>query len=207
MGEETGGGACPECGSGGAHPGQLVCQGCYVPFALMAPVPGADRTDSVGSTDAVGPTDSGETVQPADVSPEPDARPEPEPHPDHTRVIGRLANTEAGNARTRRDGPSRALRLSFPDGQVVEVEPGRQVRLGRERRLCPAVGFLATHDNLSRLHATVRVEPDGSASLTDEGSTNGTYLHGYRLQPHEPAVLNPGDAIRLAADVTVRVLP
>lgn len=154
----------------------------------------------------------GETAQPADArpepdaSPEPDARPEPEPHPDHTRVIGRLANTEAGSARTRRDGPSRALRLSFPGGQVVEVEPGRQVRLGRERRLCPAVGFLAAHDNLSRLHATVRVEPDGSASLTDEGSTNGTYLHGYRLPPHEPAVLNPGDAIRLAADVTVRVL-
>ncbi len=63
------------------------------------------------------------------------------------------------------------------------------------------------HDNLSRLHAIVAVETDGSAWIADEGSTNGTFVHGYRLAAEERAPLRPGDTVRLAADVTVRVLP
>jgi hypothetical protein len=181
MREETGGGTCPECGTTGAHPGQLVCRGCYVPFALMPPArPGTDPADAV---------------------------PPVPPRHEHTRAIGSPANAESGGARTRRDAPPQTLRLCFPGDEVIAVEPGRYIRLGREPRLCPAVGFLAAYDNLSRLHATVTVETDGSASITDEGSMNGTFLHGYRLPPGEPAVLNPGDVLRLAADVTVRVLP
>ncbi|WP_335978925.1 MULTISPECIES: FHA domain-containing protein [Streptomycetaceae] len=195
MGEETGGGRCPACGTTGAQPGQLVCQGCYVPFALMAAPAGPDAMAPAGAVDAMA------SAQPAD------ARPAADPHTEHTRVIGRRGDAGAGSDSTRRDAPALALRLGFPGGQVVAVEPGRHIRLGRERRLCPAVAFLAAHDNLSRLHATVAVEPDGSASITDEGSMNGTFLHGYRLPPNEPAVLNPGDVVRLAADVTVRVLP
>jgi len=50
------------------------------------------------------------------------------------------------------------------------------------------------------------VEVDGSAWISDESSTNGTFVHGYRLAPGEQAPLRPGDTIRLASDVTVRVL-
>ncbi|SEG04952.1 FHA domain-containing protein [Actinacidiphila yanglinensis] len=195
MGGESGGGRCPECGTTGAHPGQLVCQGCYLPFALMAATLGSDAGTADTDTTDMGPANPGSKVSPSD------------PTREHTRVLGRLTSSASGSAKTRRDTPPRAVRLRFPGDQVVAVEPGRHIRLGREPRLCPAVAFLAAHDNLSRLHATVTVEADGSASITDEGSMNGTFLHGYRLPPHEPATLHPGDAIRLAANVTVRVLP
>ena len=186
MGQETGAGPCPECGVTGAHPGQLVCQGCFVPFSLMTPA----RNDP----------DSGPDPDPTK------ALPQIDPEAEHTRVFTVRPGALPGAAQTRRDSPPRALRLRFPGGEIVPVEPGVRIRLGRDAQFCPAVGFLAVHDNLSRIHATVAVEADGSAWITDEGSTNGTFVHGYRLAADERAAVRPGDTIRLAADVTVRVL-
>jgi hypothetical protein len=177
-------GPCPECGATGAHAGQLVCQGCLVPFAEEA----VDilAADDIDATDALPQIDGREA--------------------EHTRVIQLIPGSLARTAQTRRDTPAQALRLRFPGDETVTVEPGVRIRLGRDPRLCPAVKFLAAHDNLSRLHATFAVEADGSASITDEGSTNGTFVHGYRLAPLEPAAVRPGDTVRLAADVTVRIL-
>jgi pSer/pThr/pTyr-binding forkhead associated (FHA) protein len=144
--------------------------------------------------------DTGSDPDPTDLLPQvgPDA--------EVTRVINLPGTVLPGPPRTRRDTPPQALRLRFPDDAVVHVEPGVRIRLGRDPQLCPAVTFLAAHDNLSRIHATVVVESDGSAWITDEGSTNGTFVHGYRLAPEQRAVLRPGDTVRLAADVTVDVL-
>lgn len=183
MRETRDAGPCPECGTEGAHPGQLVCQGCFVPFALMRPV-----RDAVEDQDAT------------------DALPQISQEPEHTRLIHHIPGALARTAQTRRDTPTQALRLKFPGDETVVVEPGVRIRLGRDPRLCPAVKFLATRDNLSRLHATFGVEADGSAWITDEGSTNGTFVHGYRLAPLEPAALRPGDTVRLAADVVVRIM-
>jgi len=183
MGEESGVGPCPECGTTGAHPGQLVCQGCFVPFALMTP------------------------ARDNDADPDPTAAlPQVDPEAAATRVLALGPGVLPKAAQTRRDAPPRALRLSFPGGEIVSVEPGVRVRLGRDPQFCPAVGFLASHDNLSRIHATVAVETDGSAWITDEGSTNGTFAHGYRLAPDTRTAVRPGDTVRLAADVIVRVL-
>ncbi|MBY8878643.1 FHA domain-containing protein [Actinacidiphila acidipaludis] len=176
-------GPCPECGTTGAHPGQLVCQGCFVPFALMRPV-----RDAAGDEDAT------------------DALPQVAEDDGRTRVIHLIPGALPRTAQTRRDVPSQALRLRFPGDETVTVEPGVRIRIGRDPRLCPAVRFLASRDNLSRLHATFGVEADGSAWITDEGSTNGTFVHGYRLAPMEPAAVRPGDTVRLAADVTIKVL-
>ncbi|MFI9102822.1 FHA domain-containing protein [Streptomyces fildesensis] len=154
-GEDHGtGGPCPECGLAGAVAGQLVCRGCYVPFALMTAPPQAAPLKLPGMT--------------------------------------------------RRDAPGRALRLVFPDGAAV-VEPGGRIRLGRDPQQCPDVRFLGGRDNLSRVHASVGVDPDGSAWITDEGSTNGTFVRGTRITAGERVALRPGDALRLAADVTARV--
>ncbi|NUR00767.1 MAG: FHA domain-containing protein [Streptomyces sp.] len=185
MPEKTATGVCPECGTGGARPGQLVCQGCLVPFSLMAPPArhGEDDPD------------------PTAVLPQVDADTE------STQVITMVPGALRRPAQTRRDTPPSALRLAFPSGEIVPVEPGVRIRLGRDPQLCPAVAFLAVHDNLSRLHATVGVDADGSAWIADEGSTNGTFAHGYRLGPGDRAPLRPGDKIRMAADVNVHVLP
>lgn len=184
MSKKTATGVCPECGTAGAQPGQLVCRGCLVPFSLMTPPPrnGADDPDPTA------------------------VLPQVDPDAEHTRILTVNAGLLPRPALTRRDTPPRALRLSFPSGEIVPVEPGVRIRLGRDPQLCPAVAFLAVHDNLSRLHATVGVEADGTAWIADEGSTNGTFAHGYRLGPGDRAPLRPGDKIRLAADVNVHVL-
>ncbi|MCZ4119356.1 FHA domain-containing protein [Streptomyces sp. H39-S7] len=165
-GDDDGAGRpCPECGLAGAVSGQLVCRGCYVPFALMAAPAPAAVPSAVTLT-----------------------------LPPQVPVPGI----------TRRDAPGRVLRLVFPDGAAV-IEPGGRIRLGRDPQQCPSVRFLVGRDNLSRLHASVGVDPDGSAWITDEGSTNGTFVRGTRITAGERVALRPGDALRLAADVTARV--
>jgi len=196
MGGLNGGGSCPGCGAEVVRPGQLVCQGCYVPFALMPARPGgADDPDPTSLQP--------EALEAPQAGPGGETTPTPGCWP--VRPPVRPSRRHRGG--TRRETPPLALRLRFPGGQTVSVEPGEHIRLGREPRLCPAVAFLAGHDNLSRPHATVAVAPDGSATVTDEGSTNGTYVRGYRLAAQEPAPLLPGDTLRLAADVKVSALP
>ncbi|SHN25609.1 FHA domain-containing protein [Actinacidiphila paucisporea] len=212
MREETGAGSCPECGTPGAFAGQLVCQGCFVPFALM-PSAHAAATPPPSST---APTERlprpGVSRPPAPGPDTPGAGPAPSTPPraasdaEHTRVINVIPGVLPRPARTRRDAPVDALRLRFPGGDIVEVAPGYSIRLGRDPQLCPAVTFLAERDNLSRIHARVGVDTDGSAWITDEDSTNGTYVRGYRLAANDRTPLRPGDTFRLAADLHVSVL-
>lgn len=208
MGEGTGVGNCPECGTPGSFTGQLVCQGCFVPFALMASAHAAAEPHSF-ATAPTEPLQRPGTPRPA--APVDRAVPAPPQRRDseHTRVMNVVpaAPPRPPAPGTRRDAPPRVLRLRFPGGQIVEVAAGHGIRLGRDPQLCPAVTFLAARDNLSRIHARIDVEPDGAAWITDEGSTNGTYVRGYRLSPHQTAALRPGDDFRLAADVNVSVLP
>jgi hypothetical protein len=49
---------------------------------------------------------------------------------------------------------------------------------------------------VSRMHA-VLYRTQHTISLADLGSTNGTYLNGMRLVPHQPRLLREGDEIRL----------
>lgn len=62
-----------------------------------------------------------------------EALPQVGPEVEHTRVIAVLS----GTAKTRRDTPARALRLRFPGGEIVPVEPGYRLRLGRDPQMCP----------------------------------------------------------------------
>ena len=60
----------------------------------------------------------------------------------------------------------------------------------------------AHFDNVSRRHATVRVDDSGHASIRDENSTNGTYVNDDRVLPGLEVRLVDGDRVRLAADVS-----
>lgn len=104
-----------------------------------------------------------------------------------------------------RPAPPVGLRLQFPTGSIV-VPAGETVILGRERQGCPDGEILERFHNLSRRHATVFVDEDGTGWIRDEDSTNGTFLDGRRLSPGSRVRLKPGDSLRLAADVRVRVL-
>jgi pSer/pThr/pTyr-binding forkhead associated (FHA) protein len=59
---------------------------------------------------------------------------------------------------------------------------------------------LQSHDayeqGVSRIHAEVRLEPDG-VYIVDLDSANGTLINGKPLEPQQPALVHHGDIIQL----------
>jgi pSer/pThr/pTyr-binding forkhead associated (FHA) protein len=43
-------------------------------------------------------------------------------------------------------------------------------------------------------------------TITDLGSTNGTFLDGRRIDPHRPETAHPGQRVRLAAHVEFELI-
>jgi pSer/pThr/pTyr-binding forkhead associated (FHA) protein len=58
---------------------------------------------------------------------------------------------------------------------------------------------------VSGRHAEFRCD-ESACSVTDVGSTNGTFVRGERLSPHRPQPLGPGDEVRLGQSVFVMQL-
>jgi ABC-type multidrug transport system ATPase subunit/pSer/pThr/pTyr-binding forkhead associated (FHA) protein len=80
-----------------------------------------------------------------------------------------------------------------PDkGRKIELRPGTVVFIGREPSRCQ---FELKDTKVSRLHAQISVSDDLTVTLTDENSTNGTFLRGKRIK--EPVTLFPGDVLKL----------
>ncbi|GAA5613247.1 FHA domain-containing protein [Streptomyces platensis] len=89
-------------------------------------------------------------------------------------------------------GSARLRVVSGPDAGGVHLLHGGQIRIGRS-----ADADVPLDDpDVSRLHCTVTVEPDGSVSVADLRSTNGTVVDGTDLDEH-PAPLPPGALLRL----------
>jgi pSer/pThr/pTyr-binding forkhead associated (FHA) protein len=78
-------------------------------------------------------------------------------------------------------------------GRQLELE--RPVTIGRG-----SVSDLVLEDGeVSRAHARVTPNPDGSATVEDLGSTNGTFVNHNEL--HGPARLDPGDEVLIGVTV------
>ncbi|MFJ8755102.1 FHA domain-containing protein [Streptomyces sp. NPDC102441] len=105
---------------------------------------------------------------------------------------------------TRRDVPSALLRIRF--GAVERtVTPGSTLLLGRDPAAHTTRGLLNPYDNVSRQHATVGLEPDGTAWVRDEHSTNGTFVNSSPAAAGARTPLRDGDVLRLAADCTLGI--
>lgn len=72
----------------------------------------------------------------------------------------------------------------------VEIEPGRTIRLGRDRTNDVTV----PDPHVSRFHALLRVLPDGSLYVADHQSVNGLFCGDERV-PY--ALLRPGQEFLL----------
>jgi hypothetical protein len=106
-----------------------------------------------------------------------------------------------------------AQEIDFPG----DVEPRRlaldqaELRVGRGRpgAESPPDGIdltgAADDPALSRLHAVIARQGDGSYTIEDVGSTNGTELNGRALPSHDPVTLDDGDRIQLGAWTTMTV--
>lgn len=58
--------------------------------------------------------------------------------------------------------------------------------------------FGGTASGASRKHATLRLR-GGAWTITDENSTNGTFVNGSRIAAHVPKALAPGNRLRFGA--------
>jgi hypothetical protein len=100
--------------------------------------------------------------------------------------------------------------LIFPDddaGLTIALVAER-VRIGRRRSGGDDAPEIALGDpGVSRLHATLVRSPDGSWSIIDEGSSNGTTINADRdpIPPHVEVALQDGDRVHLGAWTTITV--
>ncbi|MBX6314286.1 MAG: GGDEF domain-containing protein [Isosphaeraceae bacterium] len=90
------------------------------------------------------------------------------------------------------------LRGGIP-GAMLRLSPGGDW-IGR----APENTVYVPEGTVSRRHAALRSDGDGRVWLTDLGSTNGTFVNGRRLVPHQPVLLRDGDRLRFGTTVVVK---
>src|SRR5262249_10576425 len=84
--------------------------------------------------------------------------------------------------------------ITFPtDFTPLTIPLSEELQIGRDT--------LGGDPAVSRVHAVLRRQPDGSYSIVDQGSTNGTRINDdpAPVPANEPVVLDDGDCIRLGA--------
>src|SRR6476659_148399 len=96
-----------------------------------------------------------------------------------------------------RGTPSTFQLVVFMDGGVVlrPLSGKRSVTIGRARE----EDVVVPHHSVSRHHAVLDLS---AMTFTDEGSRNGSTIHGKRVAPNEPITIGPGDAI-VVGDITM----
>jgi FHA domain-containing protein len=87
---------------------------------------------------------------------------------------------------------------------------GSQMRIGRRsatREVQPEIDLAgqSADPGISRLHAVLTAAPDGTWSITDPGSANGTLLNGREIKVGQPVTLHEGDRINLGAWTVITV--
>jgi hypothetical protein len=88
-------------------------------------------------------------------------------------------------------------------GQILPLSGRSEFTLGRiseGQSIVPDVDlthFDAYRQGVSRLHATLKISPEGYITLTDLGSSNGTRVNGAKVPPHTPHPIRHGDIIAL----------
>jgi hypothetical protein len=87
---------------------------------------------------------------------------------------------------------------------------GKQMRIGRwsaARELEPEIDLAEplVDPGVSRLHAVLVAAPDGTWSLMDSGSANGTFLNGRKIAMGDLVTLHEGDKINLGAWTVITV--
>ncbi|MGN9837850.1 FHA domain-containing protein [Nonomuraea sp. H19] len=107
-----------------------------------------------------------------------------------------------------------------PDADAVAFPPycpersfglyGEQVRIGRRskaRNLAPEIDLSGPPEDpgVSHLHAVLLAQPDGSWTLVDPGSSNGTQVNGKPLKVNVPVRIGPGDRIHLGAWTVITI--
>lgn len=93
------------------------------------------------------------------------------------------------------------VRLVLPWGEEAALPAGTRLVIGRDAP--PLAGRLARYENVSRRHA--EIAHDGTVTVEDLASTNGTTVNGRPVSVGQPVRLADGDVLGFGADLRVRV--
>lgn len=88
---------------------------------------------------------------------------------------------------------------------------GAQVRIGRRsasREVTPEIDLSGppADPGISRLHAILHAQPDGSWAIVDPGSENGTVVNGSEILPGEQVQLSHSDSICIGAWTQITIV-
>ncbi|MFE7129555.1 FHA domain-containing protein [Streptomyces sp. NPDC057638] len=116
-------------------------------------------------------------------------------------------------AMMQRSGPDASgLNLPAYSPEQRLVLTGNQVTIGRRRQStgeAPDIDLSVPPEDpgVSHQHAVLVQQPDGSWSVVDQNSTNGTTINGSEepIQPYVPVPLNDGDRVHVGAWTTITV--
>lgn len=91
-----------------------------------------------------------------------------------------------------------------PFRKAISVPANGRISVGRTSENVLAL----EHSSISKLHATIVVQSDGTLALADTGSTNGTFVNGERISYGKSVPLTSADNIRFGSvDVTLEAVP
>lgn len=97
-------------------------------------------------------------------------------------------------------------RLVLPNRTSVNIPTGETVVLGRHSSDPVVAAALELHDQVSRKHAELRVDGQ-TATVTDLGSTNGTFVNGRAVADKATVPLAGGVTIRFGKELEIVLLP
>ncbi|AGP60490.1 FHA domain-containing protein [Streptomyces rapamycinicus] len=146
--------------------------------------------------------------------PEPRPEPRPAPPPAGVEVSAPCWNCRAPVAprdtRCASCGRARTHALLVCAEPCLELRhgPGPPLGLGRHPDWAPrTAAAFAGWNKVSRHHASITVEPDGTAWVEEPeaGSRNGTYLNGARIAAGVRTPVRDGDQLRLGLRVSFAI--
>ena len=207
-GAAASGPTCPQCG---ADKTGMFCEVCGYDYSSGAPNPSLAAQPSLASPAGpptapyVGTASATNVVGAASAAPEQAAGPEPGP----AVPTGWTAIVTADRAYF-----DSVIATGGPDAASIEFPAycperrfslaGPEIRIGRRsasRGLEPEIDLTGppTDPGISHLHAVLIAQPDGSWSVLDPGSSNGTQVNGTDLVTGVSVPLHPGDRVSLGA--------
>src|SRR5215472_4789677 len=209
---------CPQCGE--ARSGRF-CESCGFDFeaaqspATAAPASGAHGRGTPGVERSIGGVDVPMPGTKAAPPPAGSAINGGDPAPAASTPAvwtAMVASDRAYFKNVLATGGPDAAAVEFP-GYTPERRfrlAGLEMRIGRRsvsRGLQPEIDLTGppTDPGISRLHAVLFAEPDGSWTIMDPGSENGTLLNGRELTAGVRLPLHDGDRIHLGAWTVITI--